>query len=109
MSEIPGFQYVIVWEFRVAAKSAEEFERLYGPDGVWVRFFHTAQGFVRTELIRDHDQQGRYLTLDFWSSRDSYEAFRHCHASEYAAIDRQCEKVTMSEVEVGRFERIGAN
>lgn len=98
--------YVIMWEFRVAAENVAEFERLYGRDGIWAHFFQGAEGFVRTELLRDTKQQGRYLTLDFWTSAGSYEAFRNAHAEEYAAIDARCEKITVSETEIGRFETV---
>ena len=103
--EPDGWNYLIVWEFRVPTAMAEQFERLYGPAGVWAQFFHGAQGFVRTELVRDTAQQGRYLTFDFWTSGAAYERFRQSRAAEYQAIDVQCEQVTESEIEVGRFER----
>lgn len=50
----------------------------------------------------------RYLTLDFWESREAYDAFRAQHAAEYAAIDRECEALTAEEKALGNFERIAS-
>ena len=44
--------YVIVWEFQVAAARAKDFERAYGPDGDWARFFQQAPAFRGAELLR---------------------------------------------------------
>ena len=91
--------HVIVWRFTTADREA--FERHYGPDGTWVRFFRRSGDFVRTDLLRGQDG---YVTLDWWSSRDAYSSFREEHAADYAAIDRMCESVTATEDKVGEFE-----
>lgn len=96
---------VVIWEFRVAADNAQQFEAAYGPNGVWAVLFRTAKGYIRSELARDTAQRGRYLTVDYWISREAYDTFRTNNAGEYEVIDRQCENLTESEIEVGRFER----
>jgi heme-degrading monooxygenase HmoA len=83
-----------------------QFESFYGPQGVWADLFARGDGYVATELTRDQLQPQRYLTLDFWTSRQAYEDFRHQHLDEYKAIDIRCEQMTDSEVEVGSFERL---
>ena len=98
--------YVVVWEFRAAAGAQARFEKVYGPHGAWARLFATGEGFVATELNRDLKDPARYLTLDFWESRQAYDAFRAKHAAEYAAIDRECEALTAEEKDLGAFERI---
>jgi heme-degrading monooxygenase HmoA len=52
------------------------------------------------------DDPGRYLTLDFWTSKEAYKEFRAKHAVEYAAIDRECEALTADESMVGEFSRV---
>lgn len=52
-----------------------EFEAAYGPEGEWGRLFQKDAAFVRTALVRDPNKPGRYLTLDFWTSREAYENF----------------------------------
>lgn len=95
--------HLVVWRFTTNAPA--EFERHYGPRGTWARLFRHADGYVRTDLLRDED--GRYLTLDWWSSRSDYETFRAAHADEYARLDALCESVTTSEEKIGEFEVVG--
>jgi len=85
----------------------QQFEALYGPEGDWVRLFRQRRGYLRTELVRDAADSRRYLTLDFWESRESYEDFRRQSVSEYKKIDAKGENLTESEREIGRFEEVG--
>jgi heme-degrading monooxygenase HmoA len=98
--------YVVVWAFRPRPGAELRFEEVYGPRGKWARLFSGGEGFVATALNRDLKDSGRYLTLDFWKSKQAYEAFRAKHAGEYAAIDRECEALTAEECSLGAFERI---
>jgi heme-degrading monooxygenase HmoA len=99
--------YVIVWEFRPKAGAERLFEEAYGPKGIWAQFFRQGEGFVATELSQDAKDPHRYVTLDFWESKASYEKFRADRASDYARIDDHCETLTDYEREVGQFERVG--
>ena len=101
--KIPGF--VIVWEFRIRTPRRRMFERAYGPDGEWAKFFRTGKGFLGTELIRDEDDANRYLTLDFWKSRKDYERFKRQNQEMYQLIDQRCESLTTQESEIGQFSR----
>ncbi len=97
------WQYVVIWEFRVPAGMEGRFEKAYGPQGAWSRLFGGGEGYLRTELIRDLETTGRYVTLDFWSSKQAYEQFRLANADQYRAIDEQCEALTASESKLGEF------
>jgi heme-degrading monooxygenase HmoA len=101
-----GWGYVVVWEFRPRIGAEARFEEAYGPQGPWARLFASGEGFVATELNRDLKDSGRYLTLDFWKSREAYDGFHAKHAAEYAAIDRECEALTAEENLLGAFQRI---
>ena len=101
-----GWGYLIVWEFRVKAGLEARFAQVYGPEGTWVQFFRRGQGYITTQLLRDSEDSHRYLTMDFWTSRAEYEHFREQHLAEYQQIDRQCEEMTETESELGRFERV---
>ncbi|HYU24743.1 MAG TPA: hypothetical protein VEO74_06040 [Thermoanaerobaculia bacterium] len=90
--------YVIVWRFVV--KDRAEFERHYGPEGTWAAFFRRDPGFVRTELLRG---EGESLTIDYWSSKEAFLAFRARNLAEYEAIDRRFEALTEREERVGDF------
>ena len=93
----------MVWEFHVAPEKRRAFERTYGPQGVWARFFATGTGYVRTELIRDLDSTSRYFTLDYWQSRRHYEMFRKKNRTAYLAIDEECDALTVKESKIGWF------
>jgi quinol monooxygenase YgiN len=95
---------VIFWEFRVIPGKEAEFERHYGPEGTWVQLFRHSPAFVETELLRDPEQPGRYLTIDRWKDMASLDAFREKFATEYKRIDAQMESLTRNETKLGVFE-----
>jgi hypothetical protein len=90
--------YVIVWRFTTADPAA--FEQHYGPNGTWARFFRRSGDYLRTDLLKSADV---WLTLDWWTSLDAYNAFRNEHAEEYARIDAACEAVTTFEEKLGEY------
>lgn len=98
-------EFVIVWKFRVRSGKRREFERVYGPKGAWAKFFRSGNGYIRTELVRDLKTPRRYLTLDFWGTREAYLRFRKENRAEYHAIDQKCLSLTEGEVLIGEFQR----
>jgi heme-degrading monooxygenase HmoA len=96
--------YRIVWQFAAEPDRVAEFEREYGRDGVWARLFRGGEGYLGTELFRSLDHPARFVTVDRWSSRAAYDAFRAAREQEYAAVDRQCERLTRAEELVARGE-----
>jgi len=95
--------HVILWEFQAKKGREPEFERAYGPAGDWARFFQRGEGYLGTTLLTGESGRGRYLTLDRWTSRGAYEAFRDANAAEYAALDRRLEALTERETWLGAF------
>ena len=93
--------FVTVWRFMTNAPA--EFEQHYGPEGTWARLFRYSADYVRTDLLRSSDG---YLTLDWWTSRAAYEAFRTEHADRYAEIDAMCEELTTFEEKVGEYDEV---
>ena len=94
--------HVILWRFRAVPGREAEFEAAFGDDGMWVRLFRTAQGFLGSELMRGTD--GMYLTIDRWVSEDAYRAFRDAQAEAYAAVDAHGEALTIEETLIGAIE-----
>ena len=90
--------HVVVWRF--TTDDPVNFERHYGPEGIWARFFRRSGEYVRTDLLRSADA---YLTLDWWTSLEAYNAFREQYADEYAKVDAACEAVTTFEEKLGEF------
>lgn len=104
MSKKQEIAFVVVWEFSIRRSKRREFEQAYGPDGDWAKLFRGGKGYIRTELIRDWQKAGRYLTLDFWESRPSYEQFKKKNRASYRALDKKCVSLTEDEIEIGHFE-----
>ena len=98
--------YVIIWKFAVKPGLENDFETVYGPDGVWAQYFRRGHGYFETELLRDALAPGHYVTIDRWESRAAYEDFRARFAEGYSAIDQECEVLTESETEIGTYELV---
>jgi heme-degrading monooxygenase HmoA len=99
-------RYLALSEFQVKPESISTFEETYGPDGAWAQLFRQSPDYLGTELLRNLDHPGRYLTLDHWASRESLQTFKQDHQSAYAALDKQCESLTDKEMFLGDFEHV---
>ncbi len=98
--------FAVVWEFRVRSGKRREFEKIYGPDGAWVKLFRRDREYIRTDLIRDRETPRRYLTIDVWSSRQAYLRFKKRNRDDYDRVDRSCVSLTEGEVKIGEFHRV---
>jgi heme-degrading monooxygenase HmoA len=101
-----GARFSAVWEFQVKAEAITAFEKIYGPEGAWAQLFRQSPDYRGTELVRDLDCPGRYLTLDHWISLEALQRFKEEHDAKYAALDKQCESLTEREVFLGDFESV---
>jgi len=79
--------FLVLWEYEVKPGSEKAFEKVYGPEGDWARLFRTGSHYLETRLLGDPFRFNVYLTLDFWTSRDSYENFLAAHQVEYGTND----------------------
>jgi hypothetical protein len=98
--------FLVLWEYEVKPGSEKAFEKVYGPDGDWARLFRTGLHYHETRLLRDPFRLNVYLTLDSWTSRDSYENFLATHKVEYRAIDVLGESLTAKERRLGAYELV---
>lgn len=98
--------HMILWEYEARAGLEAEFEAIYGNSGAWARLFSSSSMYYGTYLHPDASRPRHYSTLDLWASVSAFEEFRKQHATEYAALDRKCEKLTLWEKQIGWFERI---
>lgn len=96
--------FILVWEFYAKRGRESEFEQAYGPSGLWAQFFRQSSDYKGTHLLSD--TTGRYLTLDHWTSREAYDAFRKKNEAEYERIDHECEALTEQETPVGTFQAV---
>jgi heme-degrading monooxygenase HmoA len=100
--------FVALWEFEVKPGSEELFEKVYGSDGAWAKLFVQDSQYKGTRLVKDVERERVYLTLDFWETREAYEAFKKKNAAEYERTDRECEGMTNREYKLGEFDQAGS-
>jgi heme-degrading monooxygenase HmoA len=99
--------FVYVWQFDVAAERRAEFERVYGPDGEWVKLFRRSPDYLGTDLLRDRETPGRYLTVDRWRGAAERAEFLRRHARDVATLDERCVELTAAERRLGDFDVVG--
>ena len=100
------WDYLVIWEFQVCEGIERRFEKVYGSDGDWARFFRQDESYITTELVHTLAEGRTYLTLDLWTSQEAYDAFRKQHLAEYEKLDRKYEELTEREREIGGFVRV---
>ncbi len=104
MSVQTAATFAYLWEYVVRDDQVDEFRLIYGPRGKWVELFSQSNGYVRTELHRDINNPSRFLTIDYWASKEARDRFQEQFASEFTALDETCEALTVEERFVGDFE-----
>jgi heme-degrading monooxygenase HmoA len=90
----------------VSQDKEAEFQRIYGPEGEWAQLFRKGAGYSQTLLLKDLDVPETYVTVDLWESEAAYKTFKKDFAAEYEILDKLCENLTESEVQVGRYESL---
>jgi len=94
----------ILWEYTVKPEQVVSFETNYASAGTWAALFQKSSAYRGTVLLRDSATPNRYVTIDVWTSRDAYEAFRREHAAAYEELDRVCAALTVAERHLGTFD-----
>jgi len=106
MMATPEEVYVRIWEFQAQAGREKEFEKIYGAEGDWVQLFRNSKAFLRTEVYRDLETSGRYITIDYFSSQAAFQAFLKEFREKYDGLDNLGETVCASEKRIGSFGKI---
>ncbi|HZR27347.1 MAG TPA: antibiotic biosynthesis monooxygenase family protein [Terriglobales bacterium] len=96
----------VLWQFRAKPEKVEQFERDYGPEGIWAQLFRRSPHYERTVLLRDPAQPAGYIVIDIWQDEASYQAFKKEFHEEYQRIDRECEALTLEETPLGIFDTV---
>jgi heme-degrading monooxygenase HmoA len=105
----PEEVYVRIWEFQAQAGREKEFEKIYGLEGEWVQLFRKSKAFLRTEVYRDLENTGHYVTIDYFSSQPAFQAFLKEFRERYDNLDRLGETVCASEKRIGSFGPVKSN
>jgi heme-degrading monooxygenase HmoA len=99
---------VILWCYEVKPECREAFLRHYAEDGTWEILFRRAPGYLGTELLGGTDSHNRFMTIDRWRSAADHAEFLRTHQAQYRAIDKMCERLTVSERPLGEYRRAGS-
>jgi heme-degrading monooxygenase HmoA len=97
---------MIALVFVYDVRDADEFERVYGPEGEWAHFFRGGAGYVGTELLRDVEQPGRYLVVDRWATREAYNEFVAANRDAYMRRVDDTRWLYDQELRFGTFESV---
>ena|SRR5215472_12951869 len=100
--------FVALWEFEVKPGCRKRFLKVYGPEGDWAKLFRKDGNYQESRLLHDPEHPAIFLTLDFWTLRQAYEAFMKTHAAEYEELDAAGEGLTLRERKIGCFEGVEA-
>ena len=82
---------------RGAAGPGRAFAEAYSADGPWGELFGRAGGFLGTELYRDSDRPGRFLTIDRWRDEQAWQAFLTVFRPDYETLDARLEGIAAAE------------
>jgi len=59
------------------------------------------------QVLSDRNDPARFMTIDYWSSREACASFRERFRGEFDSIDKSCEALTVQEIHVGDFDVLG--
>jgi hypothetical protein len=96
----------VIWEFEVHIDRVAEFLWHYSADGTWAQLFRRSPAYKETILVQDIESSVRFVTIDTWADRSSFENFKRAFQSDYEILDRRCEPLTLSEHFLGVFEAV---
>ena len=74
--------YCILWKYEVDGSNAPEFEKEYGRNGSWFKFFEPCDDFLGTDLLKSTEESS-YTIIDRWMSKEDYENFLKENKGEY--------------------------
>ena len=68
--------------------------------------FRGGRGYIGTELLKDVEQPGRYVVVDRWESRETYNAFVEGRRDEYMRRVDETRYLYDQELRFGTFENV---
>jgi len=96
--------FIYIWEYFVKPDSLLEFEKTYGSNGRWNKFFKKSDKYIKTDLLKDKDSDNRYITVDYWKTKKDHDEFVNFNFKTFNEIDKACEQLTLKEAKLGNFD-----
>jgi len=94
----------IISEYIVHEADRGQFELVFARGGAWSKLFARQRGFRGTSLLRDEEDPGRYLIIDFWDSSTDWKDAIAESQSEYSELMATLSTWTQSKARLGIFE-----
>jgi len=101
-------KFAYIWQY-VVDSHKHEFLDAYGAGGEWVKLFSRDPNYIETVLLRDADDENRYITIDYWTSRSARDAFQDKYRDEFLELDKRCEVFTSNEEFRGDFDLVDSS
>ena len=93
----------IVWELLIKQDGAGKFELVFGPGGAWSKLYGGCDGFRGTTVLRDRENQRRYLVVDLWDAHDQRETALAENDAACADLEASLDALCESRKELGIF------
>ncbi len=77
----------IVWQFDVRDGKAQDFEQFFGADGEWTAANRHSRSYLGSSFLRDQNNNGRYLLIEYWSEMLVYEQHKVYRHDAMAALE----------------------
>lgn len=97
--------YCIMWKYEVDSSNNADFEKEYGRNGSWFKFFESCDDYLGHDLLKNAEGNS-YTLIDRWMSKGEYEGFLSNNKAAYDQLNETCKKLYSSEEQVGTFELI---
>src|SRR5215475_5814194 len=88
----------IVWQFAVKDGKEHDFEQFFGAVGDWTAVNRHSRSYLGSSFLRDQNNKGRYLMIEYWSEMLVYEEHKVYRRDAIATLEaRRDELVTSME------------
>lgn len=94
--------YCILWKYEVDASKQADFEKEYGREGSWFKFFEPCDDYFGHDLLKNTDGKS-YNLLDRWMSKEDYDSFLKSNQAEYDQLNEKFKALYTSETQLGTF------
>ena len=96
--------HAFIWEYEVRSEQVEAFALAYGPRGEWAEYFSGCPQYLRTRLFQDAQVPTRFITIDYFETREARETFVAAHQAAFDRLDAKWEAATIAERKLGEFQ-----
>ncbi len=93
--------YIVVWKYTINPDHRHEFEKEYGTEGTWSRFFRRSKNYLGSDLYGNVNSPDEYLLADRWNSQQSYDQFIGEYEQLYRELSEKFEYLYLDEQRLG--------